>query len=334
MKASVYTKYGLADVLQLEEVEKPTPRDNDVLIKIYATTVTSEDCTFRKGDPFIARFATGLTRPRMTTLGSNLAGVIEAVGGGVKRFKEGDQVFAASDAGFGAHAEYICLPEEGALALKPVNMTYGEAAGICGGGLTSLPFLRDTGNIQRGNKVLINGASGSVGTSAVQLARYFGAEVTGVCSTTNLELVRSLGANKVVDYSKEDFTKSAESYDIIFDAVGKSSFSHCKGSLKKRGVYLSTVLTLEIILQMLWTSRIGSKKAMIAFTGLRPACEKTKDLIFLKELAEAGKIKPVIDRSYSLEQVAEAHRYVDAGHKKGNVIINVEHGDKIWKSAI
>jgi NADPH:quinone reductase-like Zn-dependent oxidoreductase len=265
----------------------------------------------------------------MTTLGSNLAGVIEAVGGDVKRFKEGDQVFATSDAGFGAHAEYICLPEDGALALKPANMTYGEAACICGGGLTSLPFLRDSGKIQRGNKVLINGASGSVGTSAVQLARYFGAEVTGVCSTTNLALARSLGASKVVDYTKEYFTKRAETYDIVFDAVGKSSFSHCKGLLKKRGFYLSTVLTLEIILQMLWTSRIGSKKAMIAFTGLRPAREKTKDLIFLKELAEGGKLKPVIDRSYSLQQVAEAHRYVDAGHKKGNVVLKVEHDDKI-----
>ena len=323
MKAIVYTKYGPPDTLQLKEVEKPAPRNNEVLIRVYAATVTSEDCTFRKGDPFIARFATGLTRPKITTLGSNLAGEIEAVGKDVKQFKEGDQVFAASDAALGAHAEYICLPEEGALALKPANMTSGEAASVCGGGLTSLPFLRDTGKIQRGQKVLTNGASGSVGTSAVQLAKYFGAEVTGVCSTANLELVESLGADKVIDYTTEDFTKTGQTCEIIFDAVGKSSFSRCKGSLKQRGVYLSTVLTVAILFQMLWTSKIGSKKAMIVFTGLRPSSEKTKDLIFLKELAEAGRIKPVIDRRYPLEQTPEAHSYVEKGHKKGNVVITV-----------
>ena len=323
MKAIVYTKYGPPDTLQLKEVEKPAPRNNEVLIRVYAATVTSEDCTFRKGDPFMARFATGLTRPKITTLGSNLAGEIEAVGKHVKQFKEGDQVFAASDAALGAHAEYICLPEEGALALKPANMTSGEAASVCGGGLTSLPFLRDTGKIQRGQKVLINGASGSVGTSAVQLAKYFGAEVTGVCSTANLELVESLGADKVIDYTTEDFTKTGQTYDIIFDTVGKSSFSRCKGSLKQRGVYLSTVLTVAILFRMLWTSKIGCKKAMIVFTGLRPSSEKTKDLIFLKELAEAGRINPVIDRNYSLEQTPEAHSYVEKGHKKGNVVITV-----------
>ena len=202
-------------------------------------------------------------------------------------------------------------------------MTSGEAASVCGGGLTSLPFLRDTGKIQRGQKVLINGASGSVGTSAVQLAKYFGAEVTGVCSTANLELVESLGADKVIDYTTEDFTKTGQTCEIIFDAVGKSSFSRCKGSLKQRGVYLSTVLTVAILFQMLWTSKIGSKKAMIVFTGLRPSSEKTKDLIFLKGLAEAGRIKPVIDRRYPLEQTPEAHSYVEKGHKKGNVVITV-----------
>jgi NADPH:quinone reductase-like Zn-dependent oxidoreductase len=253
-----------------------------------------------------------------------LAGEIEAVGQDVKLFKPGDQVFGSTGPGFGAHAEYICLPENEALALKPANMSYGEAAAICDGALTALPFLRDKAKIQRGQKVLINGASGSIGTVAVQLAHYFGAEVTGVCSTKNLELVKSLGAAKVIDYTKEDFTKSGQAYDIIFDTVGKSSFSRCKGALTQNGVYLSTTLTMATVPQALWTSIIGGKKAMFAATGLRPAGERAKDLIFLRELIEAGKLKSVIDRSYPLEQTAEAHRYVDQGHKKGNVVITLE----------
>jgi NADPH:quinone reductase-like Zn-dependent oxidoreductase len=318
MKAIVCTKYGPPDVLQLKEVEKPAPKDNEVLIRVYATTVTAVDCTFRKGAPFIGRFFTGLIRPKNPIQGTELAGE-------VKLFKEGDQVFGTTGPGYGAYSEYICLPEEGAtLAIKPANMTYEEAVG-CDGILTALPFLRDKGNIQSGQKVLINGASGSVGTAAVQLAKYFGAEVTGVCSTANLKLVKSLGADKVIDYTKEDFTKTGQTYDIIFDTVGKSSFSRCKSSLEQKGIYLEAALTPAIIPQMLWTSMIGSKKAMIAFTGLRPVSERTKDLIFLKELIEAGKIKSVIDRRYPLEQIAEAHRYVEKGHKKGNVIITLEH---------
>jgi NADPH:quinone reductase-like Zn-dependent oxidoreductase len=325
MKAIVQTRYGPPDVLQLKEVAKPTPKDNELLIKIYATVVTTLDCNTRKGVPFWTRLVSGLGKPKITILGFELAGEIEAVGRDVKRFKEGDQVFGATSTSLGAHAEYICLPEDGALAIKPANMTYEEAAAIVEGGLTALPFLRDKGNIQSGQRVLINGASGSIGTAAVQLAKQFGAEVTGVCSTTNLEMVKSLGADTVIDYTKEDFSKTGQTYDIIFDPVGKSSFSRCKGSLTQRGIFLTTNL---IILQMLWTSIIGSKKAMIEFSGLRSSSEKSKDLIFLRELIEAGKIKAVIDRRYPLEQTAEAHRYVDKGHKKGNVVITVEHNNK------
>jgi len=323
MKAIVYTEFGPPDVLQLKEVEKPTPKDNEVLIRIYATTVSAEDPGMRSSPGL-----TGLRKPKNPIPGMYLAGEIESVGKDVKRFRKGDQVYGFT--GFrrlGAYAEYTCMPEKGAVAIKPVNMTYEEAAAIPNGGLTALPFLRDTGKIRSGQKVLINGASGAVGTAAVQLAKYFGAEVTGVCSTTNLELVKSLGADKVIDYTKEDFTKTGQTYDIIFDAVGKSSFSRCKDSLTKSGIYLTTVPMPADILQMLWTSIAGGKKAKFAATGLRPASKKTKDLRFLKELIEAGKIKAVIDRRYPLEQTAEAFRYVEKGHKKGNVVITVVHNN-------
>ena len=340
MKAIVYTKYGPPDVLQLKEVEKPTPKDNEVLIRIYATSVNYGDIITRnfKNIPprkfnmpmpfwFGARIYFGFIRPKITILGSEFAGEIEAIGKDVKLFRKGDQVFAYRGMSMGANAEYLCMPEDGALALKPANMTYEEAAAAPYGTLMALSLLRKV-NIQSGQKVLINGASGGIGSAAVQLAKYhFGAEVTGVCSTPRLELVKSLGAGKVIDYTKEDFTQSGETYDLIFDILGKSSFSRCKSSLKQKGVYLTTVPTLAILLQMLWTSMVGIKKAMIAFTGLRPSSEKTKDLIFLKELIKAGKIKSVIDRRYPLEQIAEAHRYVEKGHKKGNVVITLEKGN-------
>jgi NADPH:quinone reductase-like Zn-dependent oxidoreductase len=316
MKAIVYTKFGPPDVLRLQEVEKPTPKANEVLIKIHATTVVKEDPDLRASPGF-----NGFLKPRHPILGQELAGEIEATGRDVTRFKPGDQVFGFDM--FGAYAEYKCMPENGALAIKPVNLSYEEAASVPNGALTALPFLRDKGKIQSGQTVLIYGASGSVGAAAVQLARYYRAEVTGVCSTANLAWVQSLGADQVIDYTQEEFTENGKAYDIIFDTVGKRSFSECKSSLTDEGIYLTTVPKPEIMLQALWSTKRGGKKVKFAATGLRSAGEKSKDLVLLAELLEAGKIKPVIDRCYPLEQIAEAHRYVAQGHKKGNVVITV-----------
>jgi len=325
MKAVVYSKYGPPDVLQLNEVAKPTPKDNEVLVRVHAATVTASDGMNRKGDP-MSRLITGLTKPKKPIPGVEFAGEIEAAGKDVKLFKAGDPVLGSAGTSYGANAEYICVPEKGVLMAKPANVTYEEAAPVCDGALTAMNFLKGKANIQSGQRVLIYGASGGVGTSAVQLAKSFGAEVTGVCSTTNLGMVQSLGADGVIDYTKEDFTRSGRTYDIIFDAVGKSSFSRCKGALVPGGTYLTTVPTPAEMLQVLWTSVIGSKKAKFSATGLRPVSVR---LSFLKELGElmaAGKIKTVIDRSYPLDQTAEAHRYVDEGHKKGNVVIAVKDG--------
>jgi len=308
MKAATYERYGPPEVLHLSELEKPIPKDDEALVKIIATTVTAGDVRMRgfyvpASFWLPARLALGLTRPKRKILGMEISGIIESVGKNVEKFKAGDEVYAETDFG-GGYAEYICLPatdkitKKGivcAMAKKPVNLTFEEAAAVPVGGVTALAFLRKA-NIAKGRKILIYGASGSVGTYTVQLARYYGAEVTGVCSTRNLEFVRSLGAEKVIDYTKEDFTKNGQIYDVVFDAVGKISRSHVKGSLAKEGVFLST-----------W--KAGK---------IEPG-----DLAILKELIEAGEIRPIIDRRYSLEQVVEAHRYVEAGHKKGNVVITV-----------
>lgn len=318
MKAIVYERYGPPEVLHLEEVENLTPRPNEVLVRIYATAVCSGDVRMRKADPWAVRLMLGLIRPGIKTLGIVLAGEIEAVGKDVTLFKEGDQVYGTTVKSFGAYAEYKCLPEDGVLAIKPTSLTYKEAAAIPFGGTTALHFLRKA-KIEAGQKVLIYGASGAVGTSAVQLAKYFGAEVTGVCSTTNIAMVKSLGADKTIDYTKEDFSKNGEAYDIIFDTVGKSPFSGSIKSLKKNGYYLRVVhMALSPVVRGLWTSLVSNKKVIGGVTK-----ETAEDLIFLNSLIEAGQLKPVIDRSYPLTEIVEAHEYVEKGHKKGNVMITL-----------
>lgn len=327
MKAIIYTKYGPPNVLQLKNVAKPTPKDNEVLIKTHATTVTSGDWRARSldmpvGFGLISRLVFGVLRPRQPILGTELAGEIESVGKDVGKFKIGDQVFAFSGASMGCHAEYKCMPEDGAVALKPANLTYDEAAAISFGGTTALDFFR-RGKLQSGERVIVNGASGGVGTAAVQLAKHFGADVTGVCSTANVELVRYLGANHVIDYTKEDFTENGQTYDIIVDTVGTAPFSRSKDSLKEGGRLLLVLGGLPDMLQIPWVSMTSSKKIIAG-----PAAERAEDLRFLAKLAEAGEFKPVIDRRYPFEQIAEAHSYVDTGRKKGNVVITLEQKNK------
>lgn len=326
MKAIVYTQYGSPDVLRLQEVEKPAPKDGEVLIRVHATTVTSGDCNIRgftfvpAGFGFLARLMFGLRKPNKTILGIELAGQIEAVGKGVTRFKPGDAVFGIDGSRLGAYAEYKCMPETAGLAPKPANLTYEEAAAIPNGALTALTFLRNMVHLRPGQKILIVGASGSVGSAAVQLARYYGADVTGVCSGANAALVLSLGADRVIDYTQEDFTKNGQTYDLIFDTVGKTSFAGCRSSLAPHGLYLAGAGGLKEMAQAAWTSRSRGQRV---FAGV--SSERQEDLAFIKELVEAGALKPVIDRCYPLEETAEAHRYVDRGHKKGNVVIRVKN---------
>jgi len=330
MNAIVCTKYGPPDVLQLQEVERPTPKDNELLIRVLATSVTFGDLmarNFKAITPrqfnmpwlfwLLAKLSLGFTEPRTPILGSEFAGRIDAVGKAVQRFKTGDPVFGFPGQSFGAYAEYVRMPENGVLAIKPANMTYEEAAVVPYGAIMALNLLR-TANLRSGQRVLINGASGAIGSAAVQIAKYLGAEVTGVCGTPRLEFVRTLGADTVIDYTTTDFTQNRETYDLIFDILGKTSLSRCQGSLKPDGILLFASFKLKQLIQMLWTSRRGGKRVICA---LAPG--SAEDLVSVKELIEAGKIKAVIDRSFPLEQTAGAHRYVEQGCKKGNVVIRV-----------
>ena len=317
MRAILCTKYGTPDVLQLQEVEQPTPKDNEVLIKMYASSVTSGDARIRRADPFIIRLIFGFKKPRKAILGAVVAGDIASVGKAVTKFKIGDPVFGSSNMNFGAHAEYTRVPENAALALKPTNLSYEAAAAIPFGATAALHFLRK-GNIQKGQKVLIYGASGALGTTAVQLAKVFGAEVTAVCSTSNIELVKSLGADNVIDYTKEDFTQNGKKYDVIFETVGKAPFSKSLGSLNKKGLLLMASAGFGLMLRGAIISILGSKKVVSGVIH-----ETAADMRYLKELIENEQLKAVIDKVYPLEEIAEAHAHVDKGHKKGNVIITM-----------
>jgi NADPH:quinone reductase-like Zn-dependent oxidoreductase len=336
MKAIVFTEYGPPDVLQLKEAERPSPEDNELLVRNYASSVTTYGDLFIRNlgrvsprdftMPFplwiFTKLFFGFRRPKITILGSEFAGEVESVGKDVTRFKEGDQVFGYLGQSMGGDAEYLCIREDRMVAIKPANMIYEEAAVMPYGAFVALNMLRK-GNIQSGHKVLINGASGSIGSVAVQLAKHYGAEVTGVCSTPRLEFVKSLGADKVIDYTKEDFTQNGEAYDLILDILGKSSFSRCKGSLSQNGCYVLPSFKGRDLIDMLRTSVGGGKRAICAM-----APENPKDLVLIKELVEAGKLKAVIDKSFPLEQVAEAHRYVEGGHKKGSIAITVQHNGR------
>jgi NADPH:quinone reductase-like Zn-dependent oxidoreductase len=332
MKAIVYKEYGSPDVLHIEEVAKPSPKDNEVLIKNYATTVNFGDLmarNYKAVSPrqfnmlflfwLMAKISFGLNRPKNPILGSEFAGEVEAVGGAITRFKPGDPVFGYLGPGMGAYAEYFCMPENGVVTMKPANMTYEEAAVVPYGAIMALNLLRKV-NLQPGQKVLINGASGGIGSAAVQVAKCFGAEVTGVCGTPRLEFVKSLGADHIIDYTSEDFTQNGETYDLIFDILGKCAFARCKNSLSPNGILLYASFKEKQLLQMLWTSRTGSGKRVVC--AIAPG--NLEDLNSVKELMEAGKIQAIIDRRFPVEQAAEAHRYVEEGHKKGNVVIMMQ----------
>jgi NADPH:quinone reductase-like Zn-dependent oxidoreductase len=321
MKAAVCRRYGRPEVVTVSEVPAPRPRDGEILVRVRAATVGVVDGLARRGAPFYARVHFGPLRPRFPVLGSDFAGVVESVGRTVTRFCAGDSVFGTVTPRFGAHAEYVCLPEDGAVAPMPGSVGFAEAAALADA--TALCFLRDKAGLRTGQTILIAGASGAVGAAAVQLAVSFGALVTGVCSGPHAGLVRKLGAESVIDYTRTDFTRAGRSYDVIFDVAGKSSFLRCRRVLRPGGVYLTTAPSPAIMVQMPWTARFGSRRAVVAFTGLRSAALKRQDLLVLKELAEKSSLTAVIGARYPLERIAEAHARVDAGHKKGNIVVTM-----------
>lgn len=322
MRAVVQRSYGSPDLLQIEQVEDPTPEDHEVLIRVHAAAVTLSDSMVRRGRPLAVRLFSGLLRPKKPIQGAEFAGEVAGVGRDVQRFEVGDRVFGSTGDEGGCYAELVSVPEDGFVATMPSNMTYEEAASVCGG-LAAWNFLRHKVSLERGQKVLISGATGPIGTTAVQLARQVGAEVTAVCSTANIDLVRSLGATKVIDYTEDDFTEGTERYDVVFDAENKSSFLRCRRVLSRDGVYLRTYPGPAILLQMLWTSRIGRKKAVISATGLLPVTKRLALLEELKRRIEANEVESVVDRSYPLEQIADAHRWAERGHKRGTVVVTV-----------
>lgn len=322
MKAVQSTKYGSPEVFQLSEVERPDPKPHEILVRNYATTVTAADIMMRKGKPLIGRLYLGIKKPKRTIQGFEFAGEVAKVGDAVTIFEVGDRVFGGTTA-LGGYGEYVCIDQNAVVTTIPDSISYEQAAPVNGSAITVMNFLHRLGNIQQGQKVLVNGASGGLGTYAVQIAKHFGAEVTGVCSTSNVDLVKSLSADKVIDYKKEDFTKNGIHYDIIFDTVGKRSYTECKNSLTKNGLYLSPVANPLLFLQMLWTSFRSGKKAKTSATGLLPVKVRLKYFIDVKKMMSAGQVKTVIDRHYQLSDMSAAHKYVETGHKKGNVIVAI-----------
>ncbi|MEO6013758.1 MAG: NAD(P)-dependent alcohol dehydrogenase [Devosia sp.] len=323
MKAMMFDRYGGPEVLQWRETPTPLPKDNEVLVRIHATVATPPDCAFRSADPFIIRLFVGLLRPKLQIPGDAMAGVVDSVGRSVTRFRPGDRVFGAAGLGLGAYAEYKCLPETEALVTMPDGSDFGEAVALCEGYLTAMPFLRDEAKLKPGQRILINGASGSVGTIAVQLAKAMGAEVTAVCSGRNAELVTRLGADHVIDYTREDFTRRTAAWDVIFDAVGTNSFARSRGALAAGGTFMTTVPTLNILMHMLRKNRPDGKRAVMATTGLRKPADKIADIAILSKMIAAGRLRAVIDKRMPLAHAAAAHAYVETGRKRGSVVLDI-----------
>jgi NADPH:quinone reductase-like Zn-dependent oxidoreductase len=321
MKAIICTKYGSPDVLQLQERVKPSPKEDEVLVKICAASITTADTMMRQGTPYIGRLFIGLTKPKYPITGTGFSGIVESIGKNVTLFKAGDQVFGESVFSSGSNAEYLCIDEKGMVATKPANISFEQAAPLCDGALTSLNFLRNVGKLQQGERILINGASGSLGCAAVQIAKRLGAKVTAVCSHENIEMVRALGADDIIDYTKNDFTKNGQTYDVIYDSVGKSSLLYCKESLTTSGRFVSPVLSGELLKDMLITSLFGTKKAKFSATGTLPLVDLHLLLDELILLVENETITTFIDKCYTLNEVAKAHQYIEKGHKKGNVVL-------------